>query len=294
MQLAKTKDGFWVTANQAKQGETYYCARCHQCVRRRKTKQGYVFYHYKQPPGSANNESHEHLILKEWMFQLAQQKDMAVMEKQCGKQFADVWLAPNYVYEIQLSILSKQTIAMRHRHYQQQGMIDFWLLGRKHHKRCHYYPYLRYHPQLGYYYMSIHPYQITLHYDITNNSSGQIKHYISWPYDIPQQSTFPVLDGVPLLYDKVNRYCHQHSKTVHDWQTLCYQHKRTLYDYIPYLSLPVHVPFASFSDELYYKLLFLLGSPLPIQHAFCAYQLNHDFIVEYREQCSKFHHSTWT
>ena len=286
MKLAKSTEGQWIKASDAVTGKEYICPHCGKILRCRTTKYGKSFYHHHSSPSYHTNESRLHQKLKQWIYCLASEHYRCTMEKQCGKQWADVFVYPKTVYEIQLSVLSRTTIFQRHQDYQAQGLYDVWLLGGNNMKRHRYYDYLRYHPQLGYYFFEIKEQALYLHYNLSNiNKTEKIKKYTTWPKSFPQKAPFPPLNAIPLFYSKVNRYCHQKTKGVYQLQNLCYLHGTTLYYWLPYLSLPVYTPFSSLYDELYYKLLFLLKEPFTISHPFCQTRLTDSFINEYHKQC---------
>lgn len=135
MLYAKNENNVLIHASKANKNERYFCTCCSKPV---VLKQG----HYKRAHFahevlhdcfnfSIKKESSEHLFCKQFIYQLLNEGDCHLEYYMHEiEQIPDVFLLPNIIFEVQLSVISTEMIYMRTKGFHALGHRVFWVVDR--------------------------------------------------------------------------------------------------------------------------------------------------------------------
>lgn len=259
--IAKTLEGDLIQASDAIKGHDYICVRCGKRLRLRERNGKLSFYHRMiSSKKESEAESQAHTQAKYWLKkELEKCGASVILEKQLGNQRADVFVPPNYVYEVQISPLHPDKLWDRELGYRKQHLKTVWLLGERYYfskQKTTYYPFLSYHPQLGFYYFEQHSNAIMLIYHITSDlNSVEKRTYHHLPVDYPkiQKRIINLKQQQRIRKNKIQRLRRQNTYDFRVIQTQWYLNHYSIDEMDALLSLPLSIPFKSFMEELKWK-----------------------------------------
>ena len=252
--IAKDKNGQWCHADQAKLKQIYYDEHGAELVVKRNKYQ--MFFIRKKGRSTATlSEGDEHIRGKK-LLQNLYQNQLQEEYKVSSKQRADLFLAPDYVFEIQCSPISFRQLKERHQNYQQLKLKDQWIIGHKiQQKQQLALMFCEYDPCVGFYYFAL------------KKNATEIKRCI---WKVPYK---------PQNIAKLAYKFRYHQGWPKRLKELWYLQKLKVEDYLLYLNLPVHVPCLAPYDEYLLKsqiLWSLLHKPVlgKYQHRFVFLDCN--------------------
>lgn len=301
LKIAKTKDGMYISAEQAEKGVDYYDVNGH--IVRVSCKKETYFYHPHRKGVDNVLETEEHKQGKVLAKQLFQPFFPEIVEEkyfESVKRRADLFLSPKYVVEIQCSPIQLDVLTERHHNYQELGLTDWWLLGERYHQNKPFQKnrmFCKYHSYYGYHYWNVDVKRqcLWLHYHCTDDKrTSQVACYKNHKWTIlPNYQIYWFTQHqwkkLWMYYFKQLNVGH---RTLQALQTEWYMRRLVFRSYLPLLLLPVAVPTPSQRTQWLWKSQvlwhYLNDEPMPILKGFPfdTYYTKH-FVQKYVEQLQK-------